>query len=107
MQFKGKKCPSCGKHIPMLLICQYFFYGTAHSIRCAHCAALLGPVKEPIPFVVCYMAGLMSAVVPMVYFLVIERCDFLHALLYTSPIIVLTILIGSLLTLRRIQFRER
>lgn len=107
MQSKGKKCPSCGRNLPVSLICRYFFYGTAYSVRCPHCAALLGPVKEPIPFMVCYMTGLMSAVVPMVYFLVIERCDFFRGLLYTLPIIVLAILIVCLLTLKRIQFRER
>lgn len=101
-----KKCPVCGTHLPNKLIFEYFFYGTSHEIKCPVCGHCLRPIKEPIPFMLCYFIGLISMILPMLYFLFIRGYDFVYSLCLTLPLIILEIITACIITFVRIRFQE-
>ena len=61
-------CPHCQKKIVFSNCAKYFFYGTMHLEKCSHCHKAIKPVKEPVPFALCYCLGVFVAITSF-YFL--------------------------------------
>lgn len=103
--FFKKRCPGCGKEIPLRLSLHYIIWGTNHTVRCPHCNSLLCLKKEPVPFVVCYMIGFISMTLPMIVGLFFLKLGFLNSLLKTLPIVGIILILICLHTLKNIEYR--
>lgn len=105
MKLKARECPHCHRLVSLKICSKYLLRGTAYTIRCNHCNTELALQKEPIPFNLCSFIGLLSTVIPAVYFLFIIRLGFDKSILYAAIIGLFAVIIISILTFNRSYFK--
>lgn len=106
MELKARECPHCHGMVSIRICSAYLLHGTAYYIRCNHCNAELALVKEPVQFKWCPFIGMISTVIPAVYFLFVQKLEFVQSMSKAALIGLLAIITIAALTLDRCYFRK-
>lgn len=104
-KLKPGECPHCHKMVSKRICAHYILYGTAHTVRCNHCNALLSMDKGPLTFQWAQFAGFASTTIPAFYFLFTLRLGLGRGLGYASLCGLLCTAIISILTVHGIYFK--
>ena len=98
------KCPTCGGQIPFSIVSKYFWHGTSYYVSCTHCGQRIHPEKEPVNTFACMCLGGISIMAPMNLYWYIVAWDFIPALLFALPFVIITIIVVCILILHNIKF---
>ena len=98
-------CPHCETKIGLRQISEYLLKGTNHSIQCPNCHRVLHPKREPIKFYYCFCAGFVSIVAPFWLYISYVEDHFWKAILTSLAVLTVCIIVISILTIRRIEFK--
>ncbi|EHO70214.1 hypothetical protein HMPREF9944_01421 [Segatella maculosa OT 289] len=103
---KNRECPYCHRKIALKRCLRYFYRGTNYATTCNHCGKEIRLTKEPVPFMYCFCAGILSAYVPSYFFLYRLHWPFLKAVLYDLPFLFLCTTACTILTFKRLFFKR-
>ena len=98
-------CPHCETKIGLRQISEYLLKGTNHSILCPNCHRALHPKREPIKFYYCFCAGFVSIVAPFWLYISYVEDHFWKAILTSLAVLTVCIIVISILTICRIEFK--
>lgn len=98
-------CPHCETKIGLRQISEYLLKGTNHSIQCPNCHRALHPKREPIKFYYCFCAGFVSIVAPFWLYISYVEDHFWKAILTSLAVLTVCIIVISILTICRIEFK--
>ena len=104
-ELKSRECPECHKFVSYKICSEYIVYGTSHVVRCNHCNTALSLKREPLPFKWCVFAGFASTVIPANLCLYVLKLDIVRSLAYASFFGILSVIVCSILTLKKIYFK--
>ena len=103
---KNRECPFCHKKISLRHCLLYIYRGINHSTTCNHCGKEVKLIKEPVPFIYCVCAGLLSVYLPS-YFLIYQfHWTFIKAILSCLPIVIFSFIICTILTFKNLFFKK-
>ena len=97
-------CPHCQKKIVFSNCAKYFFYGIMHLEKCSHCHKSIKPVKEPVPFALCYCLGVFVAITSFYFFVYFVEDHLGKAILFSIVCGVILFVVLCLLVYKYIRF---
>ena len=103
---KTRECPYCHQTISLERCVKYLFLGTNYPTTCNHCSHSVKLEKEPLPFMYCVFAGILSIYLPMNVFLYYFKLPFFQSLLLSLLFVIICIMIVNYLILCRLFFKK-
>ena len=97
-------CPHCQKKIIFSVCAKYFFYGIMHLEKCSHCHKSIKPVKEPVPFALCYCLGVFLAITSFYFFVYFVEDHLGKAIFFSIVCGVILFVVLCLLVYKYIRF---
>ena len=102
---KNRECPYCHQTVSLKRCLKYLLRGTDYSTICDHCGRSIRLAKEPTPgFKYSFIVGLLSIYLPMQVCLYVFHTTFLQALLYSLPVVAVSLVVVAYLTLHSLFF---